>query len=75
MKNFTLALRWSLSACLLSVTWLNAHWSVALCLSLIFITNEANEFRFARLRRRNVSAPIIRKNPEVATKFAVERDE
>jgi hypothetical protein len=40
--------RYGLTLCLLAIVWFNAHWSVALSLSLLAIANELTAYNRAR---------------------------
>jgi hypothetical protein len=43
-KEFVLGIRIFLECVLLTVVWLNAHWSVALTLTLLTISNELSDW-------------------------------
>jgi hypothetical protein len=47
----TKIIRYILTIILLTVVWFHAHWSVALCLSLIFIATEMQNDVYDQLRR------------------------
>lgn len=46
--EIVIGIRWTLTLVLLLVVWLNAHWSVALTLTLIALRSEVEYLRSGR---------------------------